>query len=92
MSHHEPQGLLANLDEIHAVLVTSRIDVEFAAVGIKFIDLLTEGVVDAHRAKVFTLQGHEVVGGIGNEGVGKDRALLHPEQCRKVRTRQGFRA
>ena len=65
MFHHKFQRIFIALDEIHTVIIPRRVDAQFVAVGFKLVHLLSNGVEDAHRAKAFALEGHEVVGGIG---------------------------
>ena len=60
-------GGFSDFDEIDAVGVTVRGEGEFVAVGFKRIDLLAQGIVEAYRAEVFSLQGHIVVGGVGEQ-------------------------
>ena len=67
MLNHKSQRSLVSLDEINTVFVSRRVDAEFAAVGLEFIHLLAEGVIDAHHAEVFAAEGHEVVGWIREE-------------------------
>ena len=68
MFHHKFHCLFTNLHDINAVLIARRVDAEFAAIGFEFVHLLAEGVIDTHRAKAFALEGHEVVGRVGEEG------------------------
>ena len=76
MFHYKFQRIFIALDEIHTVFVARSVDAKFAAIGFEFIHLLAESVIDAHRAEVFALQGHEVVGGIRIKG-GRSLIFFH---------------
>ena len=62
--HHKAQSFLADLDDINAVFIAGSIDADFGVVGLKLVHFLAKGVIDAHHAEAFALQGHEVIGGI----------------------------
>ena len=55
MGDYETQGVFACLDEIDAVAVAGRVDLEFVALGFQFIHLLAEDVIDKHGAALFAL-------------------------------------
>ena len=65
MFYCKSQRCFISLYEIDAAFVIRCVDAQLAAVGLEFIHLLAECVIDAHRAEVFAAEGYEVVGGIG---------------------------
>ena len=67
MFHHKPQSLFTSLHDINTVFIARRVDAEFAAVGLKFVYHLAEGIVDTHRAEVFAAESCEVISGIREE-------------------------
>ena len=67
MLYNKFYRFVINFDEIKAVLIVGRGDIEFRSISLIFINLLAEGIEDLHHARYFATEGHAFIGGIGEK-------------------------